>query len=251
MHNDLLKCDNQIVSFPNLPITAGVTTNLMGDFKSTNPGSEERIKNLQNITYANCHGRLIPNHGTDIVKFIPQHTDESFHGDACIYGNDQIGYLCLVHCSWITLKKGIIYLSLKKINQLGCYPQKAFIYPGICQICYEVDSLLRDKFNLIHNYGACFKSLRKDHWLLDLYNLISGILTEHGISSGINTIASCSAHSTMEVTAIKVKQPAFFSHRARQDERRNAIFAKLPGDDKLIISTTGDCPYVIFYCLPK
>jgi hypothetical protein len=248
-----LSHDKQVVLFPNLPITAGITTNLMGNFKSTAPGSESHIKILQHLTGTNCHGQLIPNHGTDISRFITGMTNEAVVGDATLYGNEQIGYFALIHCSWKTLGKFIISKAVTRmISYFSIVPNSmcAFIYPGICKTCYEVGPEVTNRL-LNEQSKHFFQQISETRCLFDLSSYIQQQLMFVGINMNrVYTTPTCSAHSTMEVTSIKVKQPSFFSYRARQDSGRNAIFAKLPNDDKLILSTTGDCPYVILYALP-
>lgn len=247
-----LSHNNQIVEFPMLPITAGITTNRLNSFKSDDPGARGRINILQDLTGAKCHGQLIPNHGVSIPKFITRWADETAHGDATIYGNEEIGYLVMVHCSWITLSKDILFRIFRKLETTGFWNLgnvQAFIYPGICQACYEVGL---DVLNKLMRGDICtvpyFQYLDNDKWLLNLSGYIRAILiTGININDNIKTIPTCSAHSIMEVT----QRPVFFSYRARQDCERNAIFAKLPDDDKLIFSTTGDCPYVLIWALPK
>ncbi len=251
MYTDLLKEGATIIEFPISPIMAGITTTLFGDFRPENLDTERRIKVLQELVGASCHGQLIPDHGTKIAKFITGCADEAAIGDAVIYGNDKIGYLAIVHCSWITLSKGILYKTIERLDKInfwdfGQSPQ-AFIYPGICQLCYEVshDVVKELLFGNIYNHPY-FQFIDKHHWLLNLSGYIRHQLIEIVMRpQGIRTIATCSAHSR------NYDQYLFYSHRARQEKERNAIFAKLPDDDKLIIATTGDCPYVIFWALPK
>ena len=256
MDTDLLKYDKQIVKFPNLEITAGITSNVMGSFRSDDSDSENRIKRLKAITNTSYYGQLIPNHNTEISKFSVERHDQTASGDAVIYGNKQIGYIVIIHCSWITLAKEIIYLTLKRLHDTEfCDFGKlqAFIYPGICQSCYEVGPDVREKLmsgNIYQN--PYFQFLSKNKWLFNLSSKIRSTLISNMIKPEyIQTISSCSAHTRFPVDGSVVEDNyVLYSHRARQDTARNAIFTKLPEDDKVILTTTGDCPYVILYALP-
>jgi len=258
VHTDLLKHDNRIIEFPHLSITAGITTTLMGDFKSSSNNVGKHIEILKNIYGAKYHKQLVPVHGTDKKSFTTGNGNESKEGDIVIYGNENIGYLCIVHCSWITLAANIFDDVLDALNKISFWflkpQQKTFIYPGICQICYEVSKDVANKLvigSVLHNQN--FELLDVDHYLLNLSGFIRTRLIKMGVGPDITTIPTCSAHTRFSDTTSLIGNEGhlFYSHRARQEKERNVIFAKLPGDDNLITTTTGDCPYVIFYSPPN
>lgn len=245
-----------IIEFPHLPIMAGITTNLMGDFKTGSYDIKKRIEVLQNIYGVKYCKQLVPVHKINVVNFTTDSGDELKHGDAMIYGNEGVGHLCFVHCSWITLAADIldnVMYALEK-KDFWCFSskQKVFIYPGICQSCYEVGEEVIDKLYYEDDHPH-FEFIGNNKFLFNLSGYIRTELIEGGINSqSISTIPACSAHTNLSDTTslTACNGSIFYSHRARQEKERNAIFARLPGDDNLIIATTGDCPYLIFYSPP-
>ncbi len=250
--------NTEIIKFQNLSISAGVTTTLLGNFKPGSPNLRQHIRTLQDLTNTNCYTQLIPEHKTKIPRFITtNHANKSTTGDAIIYGNKKIGYLCLIHCSWITLSENILYHAFEQLDRIGFWHYghelNIFIYPGICKTCYEVGDAVTDELLSGNIYShPHFQFLEKGRWLFDIAAYIKHGIMNMTVCKRLMTIPTCSAHSRFEDTNSKIDYEGylFYSYRARQDIKRNAIFAKLPKDDRLIFSITGDCPYILLYALP-
>lgn len=254
---ELVLCQNaEIASFINLPIIAGITTSRLGNFHSDEPNIEDNYRTLLKKFNCSSFVQMVPNHGENVLNPSNYYCGDSANfldGDGIIYGDSTAGYLALAHCSWKTLAEDIIEKTAKHLYLWTMKPIEnfsAFIYPGICQDCYEVGADVYDKFS---GYERFCKPHSKEKWLMNLAGIIQQKLISNGIlPKNIISVEFCSAHSTLAQLNCSKQfgfsdEPVLYSYRRRCDEKRNIIFASLPGWPCLVSSTTGDCPYVIFY----
>jgi hypothetical protein len=251
MKIDLLE-NGEVIRFNGLPIIAGVTTTRFGNFRSSDLNFKKRTEELAEFFEAELYSVLVPNHGTIIKTGYSRNGNEALVGDCIIYLDGLGGVLALIHCSWATLSKGILENSLAIYSEMArgiVGETKAFIYPGICEKCYEVDDLVLNSFK---DYDRkSFVDGKKGHYNFSLSNCILNRLKRQGFSEKNLQIGyTCSAHQIFyEKQSLLVREFVFYSYRARKEMERNAVFVKIPGDNRLLLSSTGDCPYVILYKL--
>ncbi|PLX27927.1 hypothetical protein C0583_01670 [Candidatus Parcubacteria bacterium] len=224
------------------PVKIGITTRDAGNFRMSDKNFWINMFNISNhrAIQSGKFNFMKPEHETRI-RSIKENNIDHFSGDGLFYKH-QDRFVAMIHCSHITISKGIIFKTFNNIKSFVSIDKlNAFIYPGICQDCYEVREDVIQKFQ---DHSKCFKNHKSDSSkkMMDIAKIIHEQVFKSGIhDKNINTIKTCSAHTVISYT------PAFYSWRARKETSRNLIFVKLPNSEKLLCSNTGDCPYLFLY----
>lgn len=131
---------------------------------------------------------------------------DDFNLGLAVFGSDCPGLIlvtpfsfAIAHCGWRGIAAGIVSKSVMALTRLGANRKDiiAFIGPGICQSCYEVDAAVLDAFEWPTE--ALAPARRADRQHLDLTHSISAQLAAQGIEqilvSGICTSCDPDLHS--------------------------------------------------------
>ncbi len=89
--------------------------------------------------------------------------------------------IAAIHAGWKGLVNGIIENTLHKMHSPSS-DLLAWIGPGICQKCYEVDDQVYQKFT--QKYPASKKAFQSNHtkWLASLSQIAELVLQSHGVN---------------------------------------------------------------------
>ncbi len=239
-------CDQLFKKLPHPEINTGITTNSCGDFGLySQPGEQECLQNsrVMEVMNNNCFLKIIPEHKDSIHTCGEITFEENYsRGDALIWqdvgdGARPILMSNTADCPILTIKgKKVLAIihsgrkgtELKIVNKVlrvleEEYFQKpenlkCFLWPGICQLCYELEK------DLVQNFPeesiAKFKNNGKVN--LDLQGSIIKQLIKGRISpQNFFTLNYCSKHST------EGGEPLFFSFRREKTQKRNLVFISL------------------------
>lgn len=236
-----------------------ITTTNHGDFRNSNGENLDNLHELSKFYNATTVVQMIPKHGTEIQIFkqapLNPHGTVFLNGDAIIFRGSHGEIGCLIHCSWMTLSKGIIEKVVKTLKNTTSILKRDFhpqIYSGICQRCYEVDETVMMEISPTKYKSAYRNSHDKYHKKLNLSEVMREKLVNLGFNrEKITNINLCSCHHNYQDLSnghgdIKSKDKLLYSLRERQDIKRNLIFSHLPLSNTIISATTGNCPYLLF-----
>jgi YfiH family protein len=109
-------------------------------------------------------------------------------------------YISNLHCGWRSIYSGIVQNAISLFDKNNDKIIAAVIGVGICNDCYEVDSELAEKFNLLFPKKNIV--LKKDNaYFLNLRKVLFNILKEQNINNilDLNYCSSC--------------EDEFYSHR--------------------------------------
>jgi hypothetical protein len=243
---ELLKKD--IVSF--IPengepdFSCGITTSKCGDFGYNYSNGffdrkwKKSAKKIVEIVNAKEAFFLRPNHCKK-VDLNPKKNGGCIKVvDSDYYFQQTAGgsWLGLIHCSWITLDKGLVEIALRRlIRKIGNDYQSfgLYVYSGICPRCYEVMDDVAARFRGDFS-EYILPNIQPDKYNLDLAGIINAKLSRLGLNAQL--LEFCPHHFNVDGNFI------FFSHR-RKEKKRNLVYAVK--DECMLAGTTGDCPYVI------
>ncbi len=128
--------------------------------------------------------------------------------------DDAGGSVAVAHAGWRGLYDGVIAATVAAMQEQGAGSISAALGPCIHAECYEFSSDDLDK--VATRFGDTVRSTTKDGTpALDMVAAVRAALTELGVDL-VETVDECTACS-----------PRFYSHRARQDEERQATVAWL------------------------
>lgn len=231
----------------------GITTVKSGDFRIGVKANSCNRANLMSYYKAERFVQLFPEHGITIAAHHARQHDykasEALLGDVLIFRGLKEEVICMVHCSWMTLASEIIEkaltvlpaLSGKKLSNF-----KALLYPGVCQMCYEVDEKIMKKISYKKYRKAYRQGNDREHKQLDLSKIIRMKLRELNFNKRLQQINVCSGHSCFRGNLDGEK--ILYSYRGRNDAKRNLIYSYLVQSKIIVSATTGNCPYLILYC---
>jgi len=139
-------------------------------------------------------------HGTEVVRLEPKTALEPQVADASVA--DQAGLVCAIltadclpvlfaapqegvvagaHAGWRGLCAGVLE---RAVTAMGCEPGQIRVWlgPAIGPQAFEVGDEVRDAF-ITHDphAAACFRHVRRGHWLADLYALARMRLSTLGV----------------------------------------------------------------------
>jgi copper oxidase (laccase) domain-containing protein len=111
-----------------------------------------------------------------------------------VFGSDCPGLILIsphafavAHCGWRGIAAGIVANATHAMTELGAHREQivAFIGPGICHNCYEVDAEVLNAANWPKD--SLTTSSKVDRWQLDLARTIAVQLGELGIQQVLHS----------------------------------------------------------------
>lgn len=129
------------------------------------------------------------------------------------------GVVAAVHAGWRGLEAGVLAAALERMRDAGALSVHAVLGPCIHAECYEFGPELD---RLVDRFGPDVRSCTAGGSpALDVPAAVGAALQEvdHPVVTGLDTIEHCTSCD-----------PRFFSHRARGDERRQALVVHLRRD---------------------
>ena len=132
-----------------------------------------------------------------------------------ILASDTGDQFAVVHCGWRGLATGILTVALSRFRPKSSI--HAWIGPGICQQCYQIDKVVYEAFPEHHDY---FQSSGDGHWQCHLAGIARHQLEGLAVTD-ISTATDCTYEQSEQL----------YSYRRDKMTGRMATLAWLAHDD--------------------
>ena len=172
----------------------------------TNDNKESVLKNIELLKLHNNIVRLLilkQVHGNKVIEVKNNNFTDVYlsEGDGIFTGEKEIAlgiftadcfpvllsgrrHIAALHCGWRSLNSGIIENALRLFKDNNDYPNYAYIGPGICPQCYEVQNDMLEQLNPAYDPQNAVIKNNDDKYTLNLKKMVETALK-------INNIGNC------------------------------------------------------------